>query len=275
MSRSGWGSAAGVLLAIAVAAAQGTVGHPGAVNFIEGQVTLEGNTLTPGALEGVEVAAGQTLSIAQGKAEVLLTSGAFLRLGDQTAIKMSSQSASNTSVELLRGEAILEVVQPVSGRLEVLDGQARANIQRPGIYEFHASQPAVAVIAGKARIQENDRSVGLGKGRELTWRGDAAANSGKLARGSLAGDALYDWSEQRSRTDAVAGSDTAQALVGTNPANWHGAGWYWNPFYATWAYLPATYTRSGPFGEKYFSARFYWQYAAADTHSRGYFTAAQ
>src|ERR1035438_1673744 len=244
MSRSGWGSAAGLLLAIAVAAAQATVGHPGTVNFIDGQVALEGKALTPGALEGVEVGAGQTLSTEQGKAEVLLTPGAFLRLGDQTAIKMSSQSASNTSVEVLYGEAILEVVQPVTSRLEVVDGQARANIQRPGIYEFHAGHPAVAVVAGKARR-------------------------------SLAGDALYAWSEQRSRTDAVASSDTAQALVGTDPANWHGVGWYWNPFYATWAYLPATYTISGPFGEKYFSARFYWVYAASNNHSHGYFTAAQ
>src|ERR1039458_3515725 len=151
MSRAVWGSTAGVLLAVAVAAAQGTIARLGAVNFIEGQVALEGKALTPGALEGVEVGAGQTLSTEQGKAEVLLTPGAFLRLGDQAAIKMSAQSASNTSVEVLHGEAILEVVQPVTSRLEVVDGQARANIQRPGIYEFHAGHPAVAVVAGKAR----------------------------------------------------------------------------------------------------------------------------
>jgi hypothetical protein len=275
MSCAGWGSVAGVLLAIAGAAAQGTAGHSGAVNYIEGQVSLEGKPLASGALEGIALGAGQTLSTEQGKAEVLLTPGAFLRLGDQTSIKMSSESAADARVEILQGAALLEVVQLGGAHLEVLDGQAHATIQSAGVYEFHAGQPAVAVVSGKARVQANDHAVELGKGREVTWRGSAAGNEGKIPRASLAADALYAWSQQRARADAEASVNTAQALVGTDPGNWHGAGWYWDPFYANWAFLPATYTLSGPFGEEYFSARFYWEYAAAEPHSHGYFEAAQ
>jgi hypothetical protein len=275
MFRAVWASAAGVLLATTFAGAQGSGVQPGAVNFIEGQVALEGKTLAPAGGEGIQVGSGQTLSTGQGKAEVLLTPGAFLRLGDRTAVKMGPRSASDIRVELLQGDALLEVVQLGAGRLQVLDGQARVSVERPGIYELHASQPAVAVVAGKARIQENDHSFELGKGRELTWRETAAGNPGRLARGSLGADALYAWSEQRSRAAADASADTAMALVGTNPANWRGPGWYWNPFDGAWGFLPASYTLSGPFGEQYFSARFYWEYAAADTHSHGYFTAAR
>src|ERR1039458_7708357 len=123
MSRAVWGSTAGVLLAVAVAAAQGTIARLGAVNFIEGQVALEGKPLASGALEGIAVGAGQTLSTEQGKAEVLLTPGAFLRLGDQTSIKMSSESTADTRVEILQGAALLEVVQLGGAHLEVLDGQ--------------------------------------------------------------------------------------------------------------------------------------------------------
>lgn len=275
MSRAVWGSTAGVLLAVAVAAAQGTIARLGAVNFIEGQVALEGKPLAAGALEGTEVGAGQTLSTEQGKAEVLLTPGAFLRLGDHSAIKMLSQSAADPRVELVHGEALLEVVQLGAGRLEVVDGQAHARIERAGIYEFHASQATVAVIAGKARIEENDRSVELGKGRELTWSGDAARNTAKLARGHLGADTLYSWSEQRSKAAADVSANTAQVLVATNPDNWHGPGWYWNPFLGAWAFLPADYARCGPFGEMFFSARFYYEYTAPHTHSHGYLTAAQ
>ena len=156
MSLVGWGSSAGVLLAIAVAAAQGTAVRPGQVNYIEGQVALEGKALTPGALEGVEVATGQTLSTEKGKAEVLLTPGVFLRLGEQAAVKMTSQSVSDTRVELVKGDAILEVVQPGVGRVLVVDGQARADVRKAGVYEFHANG-AVAVMAGKARVEANDR----------------------------------------------------------------------------------------------------------------------
>jgi ferric-dicitrate binding protein FerR (iron transport regulator) len=274
MCRAVWGSAAGVLLAIAAAAGQGTLARPGAVNFVEGQVAIEGKPLAAGALEGIEIGDAQTLSTEQGKAEVLLTPGAFLRLGDHAAIKMASRSAADPRVELLSGAASLEVVQIGPGHLEVTDGQASVTVERPGIYEFHAGgQASVAVFAGKARIVENDRSVELGQGRQLTWSGNAAAAEAKLARGG--GDSLYAWSRQRSLTAAQASVNTAQSLAATNPDNWHGSGWYWNPFLGAWAFLPADYTLSGPYGDRFFSATFYHRYAAVETHSHGYWAIAE
>jgi hypothetical protein len=227
---------------MAVAAAQAPVGTPGAVNLIEGQVALEGKAILPGSLEGVAAGAGQTLSTEQGKAELLLTPGAFLWLGEQSAVKMTSLAAADTQVELVRGAALLEVVQPATGRLQVLNGDSRVTIGRPGIYEFHAGQPAATI---------------------------------RFSRTAAASDALYAWSQQRAEANARASIDTAQALVGTDPTNFRSPGWYWNPFYGEWGFLPATYTMTGPFGEQYFSARFYWQYAGVETHVHGYFTPAQ
>jgi hypothetical protein len=256
---------------MAVASAQGPVGQPGAINFIDGQVALEGKSVAPGSLEGVAATVGQTLSTVQGKAELLLTPGAFLQVGDHSAVKMTSFAAADTQVELVSGAAILEVVQPPAGRLEVLDGQAHITVVHAGIYEFHAGQASAAAIEGRARVVVNDHSVELTAGRELTWSGGAAGATGKVSHATLASDALYAWSRQRAAADARASIDTAQALVGTDPANFRGPGWYWNPFYGEWGFLPATYTIKGPFGEEYYSARFYWQYAAAETHSHGYF----
>jgi len=276
MSRAVWGSAAGILLAVAVAAGQGTNARPGAVNFVEGQVALAGAPLAAGALEAIEVGNGQTLSTEQGRAEVLLTPGAFLRLGDHAAVKMTSASGENPRVELVSGQAVLEVVQLGTGRLDVIDGQARVTVERAGIYEFHAGQPSVAVIAGKARVVENDRTVELGHGRELTWAGNAAANAVKLPHGRSADDSLYAWSRQRAQAASDSSVNTAQSMAACNPDNWHGAGWYWNPFLGAWAFLPAEYALSGPYGDTFFSARFYHKYAgAADTHSPGYFAAAE
>jgi hypothetical protein len=274
MSRALWGSAAGVLLAIAVAAAQATDARPGAVNFVEGQVALAGAPLAAGALETAVVGEGQTLSTEQGRAEVLLTPGAFLRLGDHAAVKMASQAEANPRVELVGGAAVLEVVQLGTGRLEVLDGQARVTIERPGIYAFRAGPPSVSVIVGKARVVENDRASELSKGRELTWGG--SGNAAKPARQGAPEEGLFDWSKQRSLAAAGASVNTAQSLVACHASNWHGAGWYWNPFFATWAFLPADYAIPGPYGDTFFSARFYHAYeGAADTHAPGYFTAAE
>jgi len=275
MSRAVWGSASGILLAIAVAAGQGTDARPGAVNYVEGQVALAGAPLASATLEGT-VVGGQTLSTEQGRAEMLLTPGVFLRLGDHAAVKTTSQSAEDSRVELVSGGAVLEVVQFGAGHLEVVDGQGRVTVERAGIYEFHASPPSVAVIAGKARIVENDRTVELGQGRELTWGGNGAANTAKLANGRSATDALYAWSRQRAQAASDASVNTAQSLVACHAGNWHGAGWYWNPFFAVWAFLPADYAISGPYGDKFYSARFYHEYeGASDTRAPGYFSAAE
>ena len=187
---------------------------------------------------------------------------------------MTSLASTDTQIELLHGEALIEVIRAVTGRVLVLDGQARVTLQHPGVYELHASQATVAVIVGKARVQVNDHVAEVGAGREYVVRGDSGGSESKLS--SPRRDALCQWSAQRAVADARASVETAQGLVGTDPSQWKGPGWYWNPFYGEWGFLPASYTISGPFGETYFSARFYWEYASApDTHSHGYFTAAQ
>jgi len=270
MARWGW-TLGGLACVATVAAAAGMVGQPGAVNYMEGQVSVDGKAIPSGSLEGVAAAAGQTLSTEKGKAEALLMPGVFLRLGEQTAVKMTSLAAADTQVELTHGEAVIEVVRLGEGRLLVLDGQARVTLDRPGIYAFHTSAPVIAVFAGKARVQVNDHVAEVGKGREYTVRGDAGGGEGKISRDRM--DDAYRFSLERAQADARASIDTAQALVGTDPESWKGPGWYWNSFYNEWGFLPETYTMNGPYGETYFSARFYWEYAnAPDVHSHGYFT---
>ena len=263
------GSAAGLLLVVATAAAQGTIARPGAVNFIEGQVAVGGKPLVADALAGIEVGVGQTLSTGQGKAEILLTPGAFLRVGSNSAVQMLARSPGDTRVQVSRGGAILEVVRLATGRLEVFDGKAHARIERPGIYEFHAVGTSVEVIAGKARIADNDHSVNLGKDHEMTFSGGTAGKEEKVSPASFDRDSLYAWSKQRSRTASNASVDTAVALVATNPDDWRGSDWYWNPFYATWAFLPARESVSGPYGDKFLSARYYHDYSAPAIHADG------
>src|ERR1700730_7675018 len=117
------GRVAGALLAAALfASAQGAVARPGTVNYAEGQVTLEGQSIGAQALGKSEVAPGQGLKTDNGKAEMLLYPGAFLRLGRNSAVRMSSPSLTDTRVELVQGQALVEVDQiEKENSLEVLD----------------------------------------------------------------------------------------------------------------------------------------------------------
>src|SRR6202041_142865 len=70
--------------------------RPGTVNYIEGTAYLDGRQLNNQNVGNAELDPGQVLSTAQGKAEVLLTPGIFLRLDDNSAVKMISPDLTNT-----------------------------------------------------------------------------------------------------------------------------------------------------------------------------------
>ena len=84
--------------------------RPGTLNYVEGQATLNGQPLAAKS-SGVELAQGQTLETRNGKVEVLLTPGVFLRVGDNSAVTMVSPGLEQTEVQVDRGTAEIEVDQ--------------------------------------------------------------------------------------------------------------------------------------------------------------------
>jgi FecR protein len=248
--------AAGVLLSTGLlASAQGNGGmaQPGTVNYVEGQASIDGNTIPNGSSRSVVVAAGQTLSTAMGsKAEMLLMPGVVLRLGDNSAVQMVAPSLTNTQVDLVHGAAMVEVdqISPES-RLAVSDHGANVRLEKNGLYSFNADQPMVAVYDGKAVVQMGDQTAEVGKGRELMLQ-----SAGKLKTQSFdrnqQGD-LYAWSKVRSQYMSEANTYSAQTLFVDYPGWWYGAGWYWNPYFATWAFMPGAGYLYSPFGFGFFA----------------------
>src|ERR1017187_9058759 len=93
----------GIGLAAGALAAYGAAARPGTVNYIEGQVTLDGQSAGATDMGSMEVQPVQMLQTGQGKAEMLLTPGVFLQLADQGAVGLVSPRLMVTRVELFRG----------------------------------------------------------------------------------------------------------------------------------------------------------------------------
>src|SRR6516162_3596163 len=70
--------------------------RPGTVNYVEGQVSLDNQTLDQKSVGSTAGDAGQSLTTEAGKAEVLLTPGVFLRLGRESSVRMVSSSLIDT-----------------------------------------------------------------------------------------------------------------------------------------------------------------------------------
>src|ERR1051325_4973320 len=100
------------VLAVGVlpAAAQTVIGaKSGVINWVEGDVFLADKPYVMQPSQFGEVKEKMVLRTEEGRAEVLLPPGVFLRLGESASFKMISNRLIDTRVELLTGSGIIEI----------------------------------------------------------------------------------------------------------------------------------------------------------------------
>src|SRR5277367_845122 len=114
----------------------------GLVHYTEGSVTVDGTQVENKNSEFSSLLANQELRTGEGRAELLLTPGAFLRVGENSAVKMISTDLSNTQLEVLEGSALVEVTElGKENAIAVLSHGATLQIEKAGIFRAD-SDPA-------------------------------------------------------------------------------------------------------------------------------------
>ena len=224
---------------------------PGIVNCVEGHVTLDGQALT---MDGSQTAVpvGHEMQTENGRAEILLTPGIFLRVAENSAVKMEEVSDRGVKVEVVRGEALVEVAQADQRRrVEMIDNGAEVRLDHEGLYLLNATPPAVAVYRGKTRVEDDRRVFSLGRGEELPLSGKAALRPRKFDRSET--DAIYAWSARRADAEAQVSEWTTEELLALGNGSPYTAGWYGNPWYRAWAFVPPAGYRVSPFGYGFYS----------------------
>jgi hypothetical protein len=207
------------------------------------------------------------LRTGQGKAEMLLTPGVFIRLGDNAAVRMVSPSLTDTRVELLQGEAMVEADEVLVGNhLVIADRGVDTQIRKNGLYRFTTEPAQLAVYDGQAQVFIDERTVEVGKGKQLTLTQAAAVKPQSFDRRLT--DNLYQWSSVRSEYVADANQSSVQYIVGGNPWGWYGMGWYWNPWFSSWAFIPGNGFFGSPFGFGFYSPAYWRAYPPATYFAR-------
>ncbi len=245
--RTAWFS--GIFAALLSAPAWGAIpAHPGMLNYVEGQASINGQIVSSKSVGSADVDQGQILETGKGKAEILLTPGVFLRLGDNSSVRMDANGLTHTSVTLLRGEAMVEADDLMkSNNIQVTEKNATTTLDKNGIYAFNADLGQVHVYDGKATVAENDQRVNLGRDRETSLDN---LHVQKFDKNQV--DDLYHWSDLRSSYLSEASVSSARTYV-VNNAGWFGGGWYWNPYFASYSWLPGDGLFYSPFGYGFFS----------------------
>jgi hypothetical protein len=210
---------------------------PGTLNYVEGAVYLNGSQLNAKDVGNATLEPGQEITTAKGKAEILLTPGVFLRLDDNSAVKMVSPDLTLTQVELEKGRAGVEVDEiHDQNDLQVIDAGVTTRLNKRGYYEFDANKPEAMVFSGEAHAQVGDNKWREIKGHhELALSGGQGLASEKPSNFNQndAKDELYNWNSLRSEYMAEANNQMAAEYTGP----YAGPGWYWNPWDFGYAYM--------------------------------------
>ncbi len=239
---------------------------PGTLNYVEGQVTVQGQKQSPKSVGSTYLEPNQVLDTGNGNAEMLLTPGVFMRIGNNSEVKMISPGLADTQVQLTHGSAMVEVDELFKENdISVVVNGTTTRIEKQGLYDFTADHPSVKVLEGKAVTFEGDQQVKLTK-----WHEALLAEGQPLARQSynkdqIEEDPLYRWSKLRSDYATESNVDAGNELM--MDGGWYGPGWYWDPFWYDFAFMPGFGMGWGPFGYPFFSP---WMAGYAPYYGFGY-----
>lgn len=231
----------------------------GGINYIEGSVAKmsfgrAGQRIGRG--ESVEV--GDRISTAaDGRAEVLLNPGSFLRIGGNTAFEFKSTDLENVVIELDRGSAMVELLATRDFKATVVTPKGRIMLVETGIYRIDVAENGDAKLlvwdglaeVGRSRIQvKKNRGVTIGATISPVEKFDRDDEK----------DALAVWSKDRGKLVARSTAKLKDKALRETLTNGFAAGrWGMRESFGLWVYnrrlgyscfLPFGYGWYSPYG---------------------------
>ncbi len=232
----------------------------GGVNYVEGKVSIvrkdgkSGLLLSSDSIEiGDKVSTG-----ADGKAEILLNPGSFVRLGANAEFEFETTDLDNLKLKLSSGSAIFEVYADNEFKVSLDLPDADLELTKSGVYRVDVLPDGggkVSVWKGKVIVGEQE----IKAGKSAVVKGKIARALAKFDRDNK--DALDIWSDLRakeaSKINKRLQKDTlANSLMGSyNNGGWNMYGtfglWVYDRFSRRWCFLPFGMGWSSPYGYDY------------------------
>jgi len=254
---AGW--SLGVLAAGSACAQYVISAHAGVVQYVEGRAYLNDQVVEPKFGQFPDIKENQEFRTEEGRAEILLTPGVFLRLGENSAIRMLSTRLTDTKVEVLSGSAVIECNDvPKDNSIQAVYKGNAIRFEKQGLYRVDTAPARLRVYEGEAVVTDSAGQLTLRGGKETNLSGVLLAES--FDRKDQ--DALYSWSDRRAAYVAQAniasanyvsgggysgyGSGSSYGLFGSSGYGYNGfgygpsflGGWMFNPMFGMYTYMP-------------------------------------
>ena len=229
--------------------------HSGVIHYVEGQVNVDGAAIHPKSTEFPDVKPDQVLATEDGRAEVLLTPGVFLRLPENSSARMISNSLADTRLEMVSGSALIEVGQLLRKNAITIEVHGvEIALPKQGLYRIDTNPARLRVYDGEARVTAATGGIDMKRGRE------AALDAPTLEARHFdvkSTDAFYRWGARRSEyvaaANVIAAKTASNSGYGSGIASEGYGSWAFNPWFGMFTFLPASGIYWSPFGSPFYS----------------------
>ncbi len=241
----------------------------GGINAVSGRAVVHGR----GTSEWQQLTIKEDLNAgdvvktgSDGRVEMLLNPGAYLRVGENSEFELTDNSLDSLEVKLVRGTAIVEVAGAEDTELliNISTPDTRMAIVRRGLYRVNVRPgDGTELIVRKGRVMLEDSQTKVKGGNKVTFTRGGSVWVAKLQKQEKKDfDTLDAWSKERAETVAKAnrrirGRDVNLLMASYNN-NWFNNGfgrpnglWYFNPTVGCYTFLPFHMGWGSPYGSSY------------------------
>src|SRR5262245_27605496 len=239
----------------------------GFINRVEGEVYVlradgEGDEKGRASL-GTQMRAGDRLSVAaNGFCDALLNPGSYLRLSENADVRAVSVDLDSVRFELIKGSVIAEIGQiNKTAPIEIITPHGALTIAKAGLHRIDAKESATLVAVRQGEIHLGtpsyfaaNQSLKIKSGKVVTLTGSTQpgppGQPGQLDVAKLDKDATdkFDtWSFSRAQALTEA---NVKALSRSGALT---AGWYYDPFFNFYTFVPSRSWFWSPYGFGFFN----------------------
>ncbi len=199
-----------------------------------------------------------------GRVEILLNPGSYLRVGGNSEVELSNNALDNLEVRLIRGTAIVEAtgMDGLDLNINISTPHTKLAIVRQGLYRLNVVPgDATELIVRKGRVILSDDSHTKVKGGNKVVFSATAVSVAKLTKEEKkVTDDSEVWSKQRAETLAKANRRITNAMFQSAFASYRGFDawsrnsfgmWFYHQGANCFTFLPFRFGWTSPYGNSY------------------------
>jgi hypothetical protein len=219
-----------------VASAQTVISaKSGLIHYVEGRVFLGDQLVESKFANFPDIKENQMVRTEEGRAEILLTPGVFMRLGENSSIRLVTNRLIDTRIEFLTGSALVEADELLKDNgVTIVYKDYSIQLHKKGVYRFDSDPPAMRVYEGEVAAQFNGQTEEIRGSHMLEMNGAMATVRFDKDKDT---DELYLWSRRRSEYLAMANVSAAKSISDSG-MYWGASNWYFNPYFNMYTFIP-------------------------------------